>query len=266
MDEINDNIPGLQPVQPRPQYTQYFLEFIFVFLAVFLGFLADGYREEQSEKRQAFQLARSFYEELQHDSAAVVSKINGRIKKEKAIEYMIAVLRDSNLNITSKELSIKFIWATTTRTPIIFTPRIIVLEQLKNSDGLRFFTDRQIHKLVGEYSVAIDYINTRQILEAQVYKDYIEPIMVKHMDYEFQHKLFINGIFDRLAQYETSDEYIPFRLSQISSIDRQGYINALSYYHTNNIKSTRLIPFADYARINAELLAELRKEFALNQQ
>lgn len=83
------------------------------------------------------------------------------------------------------------------------------------------------------------------------------------MDYDFQYKLFSNGIFDRLAQYEQSDEYIPFRLSQTEKINRNDLINALGYYHTNNIKSTRLIPFKAYIEVNAALLKELRKEFNL---
>ena len=128
---------------------------------------------------------------------------------------------------------------------------------------MRYFKNQRLQQLVGDLSVSIDYIHERQELEATVYKDYIEPIMVNHMDFEFQHKLFSSGIFDRLATYEQSDEYIPFRLIQPERINRVAYINALSYYHTNNIKSTRLIPFQEYVRVNSELLKELRIEFNL---
>jgi hypothetical protein len=66
-----------------------------------------------------------------------------------------------------------------------------------------------------------------------------------------------------LASYESSDEYIPFHLSQPEHLNRVACINALSFYHTNNIKSTRMIPFEAYAKINAILLKELRHEFKL---
>lgn len=242
---------------------KYFFEFVLLFLAVFLGFLADNYREQYSEKQQANELAKSFYDELKNDSVAVLAKVDGRIKKEKAIEYMVAFFKDSSLTSSSKSLSINFLWATTVRTPIIFTPRTVVLEQLKGSGSIRHFKSKELQRLVEDLSVAIDYILERQALEASAYDEHIEPIMISHMDYDFQYKLFSNGIFDRLAQYEQSDEYIPFRLSQTEKINRNDLINVLGYYHTNNIKSTRLIPFKAYIEVNAALLKALRKEFKL---
>jgi len=246
-------------------WRKYLFEFGLLFLAVFLGFFADSLREENSEKKQAYELAKSFYEELKNDSVTVLSKMEGRIKKERAIEYMISFLKDSSLQTSSKSLSINFLWATTVRTPVIFTPRTVILEQLKSSGGLRYFKNQRLQQLVGDLFVSIDYILERQELEATVYKDYIEPIMINHMDFEFQRKLFNTGIFDQLAIYESNDEYIPFHLSQTEDINRIAYINALSYYHTNNIKSTRMIPFEDYVQINASLLKELRHEFNLTQ-
>lgn len=251
------------PKSRLKRWRKYFFEFILIFLAVFLGFLADNIREEYFERQQAIELARSFYEELINDSISAASRVDARIKKEKAIEYMVSFFRDSSLTASSKELSVNFLWATTVRTPVIFTPRTVVLEQLKSSGSLRYFKSTELQKLVGDLSIAIDYIIERQAVEASVYQQYIEPIMINHMDYQFQNKLFSVGIFDRLADFENSDEVIPFKLTQLDKIDRQAIVNALSYYHTNNIKSTRMIPFKDYLEVNAALLEVLRKEYKL---
>jgi hypothetical protein len=245
------------------RWRKYFFEFILIFLAVFLGFLADNIREEYFERQQTVQLARSFYEELRNDSIAAAARVEGRIKKEKAIEYMVSFFRDSSLTTSSKDLAVNFLWATTVRTPVIFTPRTVVLEQLKSSGSIRYFKSNELQKLVGDLSIAIDYIIERQAVEASVYQQYIEPIMINHMDYDFQYQLFSVGIFDRLADFENTDEMIPFQLTQIDKIDKQALINALSYYHTNNIKSTRMIPFKDYLEVNAAILKALRKEYNL---
>lgn len=262
-----DGLPEPTPPKPKKFFSgnlnKYLFEFSLLFLAVFLGFFADSMREENAEKQLAYELAKSFYEELKNDSITVMSKIEGRIKKEKAIDYMVTFLKDSSLQTSSKNLAINFLWATTARTPIIFTPRTVIFQQLKSSGSLRYFKNQRLQQLVGDLSVSIEYILERQELEAAVYKEYIEPIMIDHMDFEFQRKLFDTGIFDRLASYESSDEYIPFHLSQPEKINREAYINALSYYHTNNIKSTRMIPFEAYVKVNAELLKELRHEFQL---
>ncbi|MFO0330253.1 MAG: hypothetical protein ACK514_02800 [Bacteroidota bacterium] len=260
MEEI-DQMPASQ--SNFKNWRKYTFEFLLLFLAVFLGFVADNIREEYSERQQAKELTKNFYDELKSDSVVVASKVAGRIKKEKAIEYMVSFFQDSSLNSGSKALAINFLWATSVRTPVIFTPRTVVLEQLKSSGSLRYFKSGELQKLVGDLSVAIGYLHERQQFEASVYEKFIEPIMVNHMDFDFQYKLFKNGLFDRLAAFENSNEQIPFHLSQIEKIDRKGYMNALSYYQTNKIKSTRLIPFKSYIEVNAALLTALRKEYNL---
>jgi hypothetical protein len=244
-------------------WKKYAFEFIMIFFAVFLGFLAENARENYADTQHANELAMSFYQELYNDSIAVASKVQGRLKKEQAVIYMVDFFRDSSLTSSSKALSLNFIWGMTARTPIIFTPRTVVLEQLKSSGSLRYFKNKELQTLIGDLSVAIDYIKARQDYENSIFYTYIEPIMTRHMDFAFQFKLFENGIFDRLAEYEKSDEYIPFRMSQVDKLDRINVINVLSYYHTNGLKSTRLIPFQQYIQANAALLAELRKEYNL---
>ena len=76
---------------------KYSFEFSLLFLAVFLGFFADNLREENSEKQLAYELANSFYAELKNDSVTVLSKIEGRIKKERVIDYMIPGLQTSGI-------------------------------------------------------------------------------------------------------------------------------------------------------------------------
>ncbi len=252
------------PPPTSRKWKKYTFEFLMLFLAVFLGSVAENTREDYVEKQQAIELAKSFYEELRNDSIAVAAKLQGRLRKEHAIEYMVTFFRDSSLTSSSKALSINFIWAITARTPIIFTPRTVVLEQLKSSGSLRYFKNQELQKLIGDLSVIIDYIEVRQDYENSIFYTYIEPIMTSHMDFNFQFKLFEgNGIFDRLSAYENSNEYIPFRLSQIEKVDRQAIINVLGYYHTNGLKSTRLIPFKQYMEVNAATLSELRKEYDL---
>jgi hypothetical protein len=263
MNDVSPDPSSTKSVLAFGRWKKYVFEFVMLFLAVFFGFLAENVRENFAEKQQARELAKSFYEELKSDSVAVATKVQGRLKKEHAIEYMIAFFRDSSLTSTSKTLSINFIWAVTARTPIIFTPRTVVLEQLRSSGSLRYFKNKELRNLIGDLSVSIDYIKARQEYENAIFQTYMEPIMTRHMDFDFQFELFREGIFDRLAEYERSDAYIPFHLSQVEKLDRQAVINALGYYHSNGLKSTRLIPFKNYIDVNAATLRELRKEYDL---
>jgi hypothetical protein len=265
MQETSLLEPALEKGSIIKNWRKYLFEFVLIFLAVFLGFLADNIRENYGEQQHAIELARSLYDELKNDSITVVTKINGRHEKEQAIKYMIDFFRDSTLTSTSKELPYNFIWAITARSPTIFTPRTVVLEQLRSSGSLRYFKNDRLQKLVGDLSVAIDFIESRQQYENSIFNTYMEPIMTKHMDFDFQYKLWINStnLFDRLSQYRNSNEYIPFKISQPERLDRQALMNALGYYHTNGLLSTRLIAFQRYVEVNANLLNELRVEYNL---
>lgn len=266
MTEETDSVKSAPEKNPIiKSWRKYLFEFILIFLAVFLGFLADNIRENYGEEQQSIALAKSLYEELKNDSITIESKIKGRHEKEKAIKYMINFFRDSSLTSKSKDLPYNFIWAMTARSPVIFTPRTVVLEQLKSSGSLRYFKNNRLQKLIGDLSVTIDYIGVRQDYEASIFQTYIEPIMTDHMDFDFQNKLWGNSInmFDRLLEYRNSDENIPFKLSQTEKIDRQSLMNVLGYYHTNGLLSTRLIAFQKYVEVNADLLKELRVEYHL---
>jgi hypothetical protein len=265
MDELEPQPVSDKSFSISRNWKKYTFEFLMLFLAVFMGFVAENIREGFAEKQQAIELAKSFYEELKNDSIAVATKIESRIKKERSIKYLIDFFRDSSLTSSSKALSINFIYAITARTPIIFTPRTVVLEQLKSSGSLRYFKNDELQKMIGDLSVAIDYIQVRQEYENAIFYNYMEPIMTTHMDFDFQFKLWGSGtgIFDLLSAYENSREYIPFHLSQAEKVDRQAIINRLGYYHTNGLLSTRLIPFEQYRKVNAALLKELSKEYNL---
>lgn len=246
-------------------WKKYLFEFVLIFLAVFLGFLADSYREVYAERQQSVELAKSFYLELRNDSIAAAQKVVGRLKKEQAVAHLYNFFRDSSLTSTSKSLSINFIYGIAARSTIIFTPRTVVLEQLKSSGSLRYLKNENLQKLVGDLAVVIDYIQTRQEYENSIFNEYVEPLMVQHMDYDFQDKLLgdYDSIFERIEQYEKSNEYIPFHLSQIEKINRKEIMNALGYFHDNGLRSTRLIPFKNYLNANAALLKALREEYNL---
>ncbi len=264
-NERSEELASTKSFAVLKDWKKYLFEFLLIFMAVFLGFLADNIRENYTEQQQAISLAKSFYEELKNDSVSVVLKIEGRMQKAKSIMYMIDFFRDSSLTSKSRELPYHFLWATAARSPIIFTPRTVVLEQLKSSGSIRYFKNDRLQKLIGDLSVAVDYIESRQQYEDRIFTDYIEPIMTHHMDFGFQHKLWqnSNNIYDRLSEYRNSSEYIPFKISQPEKIDRQTIMNSLGYYHTNGLLSTRLIAFQKYIEVNAALLKELRVEYGL---
>jgi len=251
----------------RKKWTHYFWEFLMLFLAVFCGFLAEYQLEHKIEKDRANELAKSFYHELKNDSATALIKVQNRIKQEEAIKYLIKYFKDSSFTSISKEFAINFVYGINFRTPSVFEPRTIILEQLKNSGSLRYFKNEQLQQLIGDLTVSIKNIYDRQELESQNRLQYINPIIIDHYDYDFDARLKEGGrsIFEGIKKYEDSIETIPFQMKGAKKIDRERIANILSFYEAAVISSTRLTFIQKYMEINTELLKELRNKYHLKQ-
>lgn len=244
----------------RKSWTHYFWEFLMLFLAVFCGFLAEYQLEHKIEKDRAKELARSFYQELKNDSATAVLKLNERVKQEASLKYLVDYFKDSSLTSLPKSFAISFQYGINFRTPTLFEPRTIILEQLKNSGSLRYFKNEELQTLIGDLTVIIRNIYDRQELETQYRLSYINPLIMAYYDYDFDARLKENdqSVFDGIQQYENSPEIIPYRLSHPEKIDRENIIRVLSFYRSNVISSTRSNFIKKYVDINSRLLDILR--------
>jgi len=251
---------------PRKKWTHYFWEFLMLFLAVFCGFLAEYQLEHKIEKDRAKELAKSFYEELKGDSANVLIKIENRIKQEQSLVYLMKYFKDSSLTTVSKKFVLNFLYGISFRTPSLFEPRTVVLEQLKNSGSLRYFKNHELQKLVGDLSVAIHNINDRQALESAVRNEYVNPLIIRHYDYDFDIAIsreFDPSVIRAAAKYEMTGNVIPFQLKALDKLDREATINILGFYCRNGLSSTRILHYQKYIDLNTALLKLLREEYHL---
>ena len=250
----------------RKKWTHYFWEFLMLFLAVFCGFMAEYQLEHKIERDRAKELAKSFYEELRNDSAIVAEKYEYRIKQENACKYLMNYFRDGPVVNVSMQFVVNFVHAAALRTPTLFEPRTVILDQLKNSGSLRYFKSNELQKLIGDLSIAIRNINDRQALESSVRQEHINPLLVAHYDYDFAEVITRDGtvsLTDAVDNYERSDTLLRFEFKSPEKLDRQRIINTLGMYGISGIRSTRFFHFKNYMDVNAALLGLLRKEYRL---
>ena len=238
-----------------------------LFLAVFCGFLAEYQLEHKIERDRAKELARNLYDELTSDSINAALREQYRIRQENALLEVVKYLKDSSLTNVSKNFTINFIYGPLLRSRAIFEPRTVILEQLKNSGSLRYFKNKELQKLIGDLTVAIQNVNDRQALETQIRLEYLNSILIENYDYDFEIQLRQNrtiDIFTALNKYENSNDSIPFRLKGADKIDRQKAINIMSFYAISAMEATRNVHLKKYIDVNAELLKVLRKEYKID--
>lgn len=160
LTESNDNMEVHKHphhVTHKKKWGEYLLEFIMLFLAVFLGFLAENQREHMVENLRAKEFSKSLLQDLQNDTAAITSQ------KRSAELYIANADSLLKLNKTTLEgrnaaqfsFYTRFIYWTV---PVSWNRN--TFEQIKNSGGLRYFRNDVLLKKILEYDAIVNDINS----------------------------------------------------------------------------------------------------------
>lgn len=127
----------------KKKWGEYLLEFFMLFLAVFLGFLAENFREHRVEKERGEEYVRSFREDLCKDTAAIVSGIQQLTNSNTEGDSLRKMIQDGRTKLPFEIIKMYqhninalggFIIPFTDRTEA----------QLKNSGGMRLITNKKI--------------------------------------------------------------------------------------------------------------------------
>ncbi len=153
------------PQVEKKSFKEYFLEFIMIFLAVTLGFIAENIREGFAEHRQQQEYILSFYEDLKTDTAKISGVIGFDQKKIDAFGTLAGCYDSVSKNIMSASCMLNFIKNSTTDLPFQITDR--TLKQLANAGGYRLLKKEDADKIT-EYQSAF---NLLQDFQATVFQE-----------------------------------------------------------------------------------------------
>jgi len=253
-------------VTNKKKWGEYLLEFFMLFLAVFLGFVAENVRETSVEHEREKQYAQQLYTEFYADSIAFAKKVTARLDKERDCDYLYSYIKDSSLT----DLPKKFYPAYTTVFYLInsytFEPKDGILSQLKSSGSLRYFKEPRLQKLFGDISVAINNVRYRNEQEYQFFANPVKPFILQHYDFKWLdnvRRLSANAYYlDLLHLYINSDTLIKGDILNLSTFNREGAGNMVMFYKTMMV-STRTLQLNDYIIANHKILSELRKNYKL---
>ena len=126
----------------KKKWSEYLLEFLMLFLAVFLGFLAENFREHQVEKERGKQYIESFYVDLKTDTTEFSRLIVFDEKKKVGLNGMFSCYDTIQKNwMTNSCLAILVKYSSFSNAANFSDG---TLQQLKNAGGFRLLnkTDR----------------------------------------------------------------------------------------------------------------------------
>ena len=255
-------------VMHKKKWGEYFLEFLMLFLAVTLGFFAENLRENISSSHREKEFAQQLYSELKDDSVVVANKLATRHAKERDMDYVSNFFRDSSLTSLPRE----FYPAYTTSTYLInsyaFEPKDGILSQLRNSGSLRYFKSIELQKLLGDISVCINNVRTRNEQEYQYFASPVKAFMLKHYDFAWVNQLRKEDsdpdsqILGIISRYRQSSKNINGKILNLSSFDKGEAVNIILFYK-QMLVSTRTLQLKDYVVTNHKILEELRRNYKL---
>ena len=256
-------------VTHKKKWGEYTLEFIMLFLAVFLGFVAENIRETSVERGREKEYAKSLYYEFYADSIAFTHKINARLGKERDCDYLYSYIKDSSLTNLPK----KFYPAYTTVFFLInsytFEPKDGVLSQLKSSGSLRYFKDPALQKLFGDISVAINNVRYRNEQEYQFFANPVKPFILQHYDFKWvtdlQKMNKTEDNIDLVGLYLKSDTVIKANILNLATFNRSEVANMVMFYKAM-VVSSRTLQMNDYIKDNEKILQVLRKDYHLENE
>jgi hypothetical protein len=248
---------------PRKKWTHYLWEFLMLFFAVTLGFFVENQREHYIEDQRAKSLAYNLYKEIYADSISVQQKIVIRNKKEEANNYFIKYVKDSNLTDLSSRFYWAFTWAFLQSAQLVFEPNDGILNQLRNSGELRYFKSRELQAVIGQLSVQIANLRSRNEKEYGYIEMYLRPFCIRHYDFNWYEAFTEHGRLTLLeALNQNTEVSVAGKIVNPDKFNRQEAENIASYFMLM-LRGTRQNQYAGYVTINHQLLQILRKEYHL---
>ena len=255
-------------VTHKKKWAEYVLEFLMLFLAVFLGFLAENQREHMVEHHREVEFAKQLYSELSDDSIVAANKIKTRLEKEIDMNYLVSFFKDSSLTALPHE----FYPAYTTSTYLIntyaFEPKDGILSQLRNSGSLRYFKSIALQKLLGDISVYINNLRYRNEQEYQYFASPLKPFLLKYYDWSWLDKLRKEdpniNLLDLINRYRKGNTTIESRILNLTSFNREEACNMILFYK-QMLVSTRTLQLNNYIITNHQILRELRNNYSIEE-
>jgi hypothetical protein len=177
-------------VMHKKKWNEYLLEFFMLFLAVFLGFVAENLREHFIEHKRANLFAFSMVDDLASDTVELKDYAKYMSYAAYNLDTLMQLLSANKLGeIPSGKLYWYGLWGGAHRT---FVPNDATFQQMKSSGSLRYFTNKSISQKVAQYDQLCRNWNTLEEIDQPIYG---EVRKMRAQIFEFRYNEVANGIF-----------------------------------------------------------------------
>lgn len=248
-------------VHHRTKWKEYIFQFLMLFIAVFLGSLAEYRLEHYIERQRTKTLAKDLYDELKLDSATAKYRVKQKVQRELDLEYLENYFPDSSLHSPFPVFFASLILGLVHKNLGNFEPKEGILDQLKNSGALRYFHDKQFQISVGELDLYVFRINRKNEDMSLFYENYIHPFLIRHFDFK---SLKRPGMVDRDSLIKSFQTDGMPALIEGDRINKTELVNIMSRYR-QMLRTSRTFELNVYLEENHRLLQLLREKYGVGE-
>ena len=191
------------------KWKEYITEFLMLFLAVTLGFLAENLREQQIVAHQTESVMAQLYHELQKDTASLCRIDLTHNKQDTAT----IVLENYILNTDLEANKVNFFYLHNylcTREGI-FETSCIALDQLKFAGVLKNVKDNKLRDCIEKYDLMLLQIKERTKREEDFMNRYMDDIRIAPFDYYYRTIKTSSDSFINVKGSSMSSAFIQYR-------------------------------------------------------
>ena len=142
-------------VTHKKKWGEYLLEFFMLFLAVFLGFLAENVRENNVERHREKEYMQLMVEDLKKDTANINAMVKGNRILINGLDTLLDLLSDPQQDKSyQRRIFVYSIKYTYWYMPIQFSE--LTLTQLKSSGGFRLIKNHTVTTEILQYDQGLD--------------------------------------------------------------------------------------------------------------
>ncbi|HLY70125.1 MAG TPA: hypothetical protein VKR53_10390 [Puia sp.] len=154
-------------------WKEYFLEGFMIFVAVMLGFFAEGLRENIGDRQKEKEYIASFIKNLQNDTSNLKATILENQWKIKGLDTLLSLSFKNMDETKTRRLFYTYVSKYTSLTSV-FISNDATMMQLKNAGGLRFVRQNHVADSIANYDFAVRDIYLSQIPYSKAINDVMD--------------------------------------------------------------------------------------------
>lgn len=246
----NMEVHHSQGITHQKKWTEYLLEFLMLFFAVFLGFIAENVRENSIERHREKEYVVSMIADMNRDITQLDSLNTKRQLKQQMIDSIILILDMPDPNLYGNQL---YYFARWMPRPLRIITSDGTMQQLKNAGNLRLIRSRKAVDAIMEYDQLVRFgiISVEDREESLIQQTY--PSLKKVFDTRVFEKM-VSGM--RINRYEGTPKLLHG--------DKESLNEFYSHIHFLKNVNSYSIEFAEKRKNMAlHVIEVLRQEYNL---